>query len=250
MADALSVPQPNTAPLSEVQRVVDTFTAPSKTFTDILRSSAFLGPLVIMILVSVSFAFAVQQKVGWQKVYENILHQTPATEEKFAQMKPEQAENTKAVAAKVTGVTTYAYTVVVLIFTAINGLLVWVTANFIFGGKATFGQIFAVNLYASLVMNIKYLLAIVSLFAGLAPDSFLLQNPVGTNIGFYLSQDAPKALTALCMHLDLFEIWSLVLASIGVAIVAKISTAKAATAVVGWWAIFVLIGVASAALSS
>jgi len=247
MADTIPVPHSATPPLSESQRVIDTFTAPSKTFTDVLRNSAFWGPLVVMILVSVCFSFAVQQKVGWEKVFETNMHQSPKQEERFAQMPPEQAASAKAIGAKFTGVIAYAYTVVILIFTAIIALLVWVTANFGFGGTAKFGQVFSVYMYANLVMNLKYLLAIIALFAGLAPDSFLLQNPVGTNIGYYLSTDAPKWLTALCMHIDLFEIWAVALSVIGISIVAKISRGKAAAAVVGWWLILVLVGVGLAA---
>jgi hypothetical protein len=249
MADVLPVPQFATPPLSESQRVVDTFTAPSKTFTDLLRNSGFWGPLVIMILVSVGFSFAVQQKVGWEKVYENNLHQSPKQEEKVAQLPPDQAAGAKAIGAKVTGVIAYAYTVVILIFTAIIALLVWVTVNFGFGGSAKFGQVFAVYMYANLVMNIKYLLAVIAIFAGLAPDSFLLQNPVGTNVGYYLSTDAPKWITALCMHIDLFELWSVILCVIGISIVAKVSRGKAAAGVVGWWLILVLVGVGFAAAS-
>lgn len=249
MADAISVPQPVAPGLSEPQRVVNTFTAPSKTFTDILRNSSFWGPLVIMVLVSVGFSFAVQTKIGWDKVYENILHQTPKQEERFAQMPADQAANAKVIAAKFTGAVTYGYTVIVLIFTAINALLVWATINFGFGGTSKFGQVFAVNMYGSLVMNLKYLLAIGAIFAGLAPDSFVLQNPVGTNIGYYLPPDGPKALLALCQHIDAFEIWAVALNVIGIAIVAKVSRGKAAAAVVGWWLIVVLIGVGFAAAS-
>jgi hypothetical protein len=54
-------------------------------------------------------------------------------------------------------------------------------------------------------------------------------------------------LTALCLHLDLFEIWSLILATIGVSIVARVSRGKAAAAVFGWWLILVLVGVGFAA---
>jgi hypothetical protein len=249
MADTATAPQFASSPLSESQRVVDTFTAPSKTFTDILRSSAFWGPLVVMIVVSILFAFGTQQKVGWEKVYENNLHQSPKNEEKMAQMPPEQAANVKAISAKVTAAIAYGYPVVILLVTAITSLLVWVTANFILGGTSKYGQIYAVNMYASLVMNIKYLLAVIALFAGLAPDSFLMQNPVGTNVGYYLSSDTPKWLSTFCTHIDLFEIWSLVLATIGVAIVAKISRGKAAVAVVGWWLVLVLVGVGFAAAS-
>jgi Yip1 domain len=240
---------PIEAPLTETQRVIDIFVAPSKTFTDIRRKATFWGPLVIMIVVGLIYSFSIQQKVGWERVAENNIHQSPKTEEKLASA-PDGGAAAKAISAKITAVISYAFVVPILIFTAIYALLVWASINFGFAGKSTYGQIFAVSFYANLVMNIKFLLAIISIFAGLAPDSFLINNPVGTNIGYYLSTDAPKWLTALCAHLDLFEIWSLVLSVIGVAIVARVSRGKAAAVVVGWWFLFVLIGVGAAAVQS
>jgi len=53
MSDA--VPQATSAPLSEGQRIVDTFVAPSKTFADVLRKSSWWGPLLLMIVVSIAF---------------------------------------------------------------------------------------------------------------------------------------------------------------------------------------------------
>lgn len=237
---------PIQAPLTETQRCVDIFTAPSKTFTDIRRKATFWGPLIIMIIVGIGFSFSVQQKIGWQQVFENTIHQTP---EKAAKIEAApNAEQIKAISAKVTAGTAYGYFVIFLVITLITSLLVWATVNFGFGGTAKYSQIYAVSFYASLVMNIKFILAIIAVFAGLAPESFLIQNPVGTNIGYYLSTDAPRWLSALCMHLDIFEIWSLVLSVIGVAIVARVSRGKAAAAVVGWWVIFVLIATGAAAL--
>jgi ABC-type multidrug transport system fused ATPase/permease subunit len=247
MADAVS--QPVAPGLSEGQRIVDTFVAPSKTFTDILRKSSWWGPLLVLIVISIVFSFAVQTKVGWEKVFENNVRMSPKQEERFAQMPPEQAATSRAVAAKITAITAYGFSIIILIITAIVALLVWATVNFGLGGTAKYGQVFAVYMYSSLIVSLKYILAIISLFAGLAPDSFLMNNPVGTNIGFYLSSDAPKWLWALGTHLDVFEIWSLVVTVIGVAIVAKVSRGKAAAAVVGWWVLMVLLGVAGAALS-
>jgi hypothetical protein len=250
MPDPVTASPELTAPaLTEVQRVVDTFTAPSKTFLDIRRKATFWGPLVIMILVSIGFSYAVQQKVGWDRVFRNNLHQSSSREEQFEKLQPEQQATQAVVAAKFTGIVTYCYPVIILIITAIFALLVWVTVNFGFAGTSKYGQVFAVSMYANLVMNLKYLLAIAALFAGLAPDSFLLQNPVGTNIGYYLTTDAPKWLAALCQHIDLFEIWSVILTSIGVSIVARVSRGKAATVAVGWWLIFILVGVGVAAAS-
>lgn len=242
-----SIPESVAEPLSEGQRVVDTFVAPSKTFTDILRKSSWWGPLIILILMSIVFSFAVQQKVGWEKAFENNIHQNPKQEEKFAQMQPEQLASAKAISAKITAGISYAYWVLILIFTAIFALLVWATVNFGFGGSAKYGQVFAVYMYANLVINIKYILATIALFAGLSADSFLQQNPVGTNIGFYLSSDAPKWLTALTTHIDIFEIWSVILCVIGIGIVAKVKRSTAAVVVVGWWLLVILIITGAAA---
>jgi hypothetical protein len=237
---------PIEAPLTETQRVIDTFVAPSKTFTDIRRKATFWGPLVIMIVVGMIFAFAVQQKVGWERVFENQLHQNPTKAEKLESAP--NAEQVKAISAKVTAVVSYIYFIPLLIFTAIYALLLWATVNFGFGGTAKYSQIYAVSMYSALVMNIKFLLGVVAIFAGLAPDSFLINNPVGSNIGYYLSSDVPLWLRTMCMHLDLFEIWSLVLTVIGVSIVARVSRGKAAAVVVGWWLLVVIITSGLAAL--
>jgi hypothetical protein len=249
MTEVVETAVPGESSLSETQRVLDTFTAPSKTFTDIRRKATFWGPLVIMVLVGLIFAFSIQQKVGWDHVYENNLRQSPKQEEKVAQL-PDGGASAKAMGSKITAVVSYIYIVPILIVTAIYALLYWATVNFGFGGTAKYGQIFAVCMYASLVINIKYLLATIAVFAGLAPDSFLESNPVGTNIGFYLSTDLPVWLRTLCSHIDIFEIWSLVLTVIGVAIVAKVSKGKAAAVVVGWWLLLVLVFTGLAAAQS
>lgn len=241
------VPVPATAPLSEGQRIVDTFVAPSKTFTDLRRSAAWWGPLLVLIIVSALFSFGTQQKVGWDKVFENNIHQSPKQEEQLNQLPPDQLASRKAISVKITQVVSYVYWVLLLIFTAIIALLVWATVNFGFGGTASYGQVYAVYMYANLVMNIKYILATIALFVGLAPDSFLQQNPVGTNLAYFFT-DWPKWLIALTTHIDIFEIWSVVLSVIGISIVAKVKRGTAAIAVVGWWLLIVLIltGVAAA----
>lgn len=236
---------PIEAPLSETQRVVDTFFAPGKTFIDLRRKATFWGPLIIMIIVGVGFGFTIQQKVGWEKTFENTIHQSPQQEEKI-----ESAPNVaqiKAVSAKITAVRIYGFFVFFLIITALVALLNWATVNFGFGGTAKYSQIYAVSMYSSLVVNIKYLLAIIALFAGLAPDSFLVDNPVGTNLAYFF-MDWPLWVKTFMARLDIFEIWSLVLTIIGVSVVARVSRGKAAIVVIGWWIIIVLafVGIAAA----
>jgi hypothetical protein len=247
MTELTETTPPQTA-LTETQRCVDIFTSPTKTFVDLRRKATFWGPLIVMIVVGIGFSFTVQKKIGWEQVFQNNISQTPAKAEKI-ESSP-NAASIKAISAKITAGATYGYWAIVLLITLVTSLLIWVSINFGFGGTAKYSQIYAVSLYASLVMNIKFLLGIVAILAGLAPDSFLIQNPVGSNIGYYLSSDFPIWLRTLCAHIDIFEIWSLVLSVIGVAVVARVSKGKAAAVVVGWWIVFVLVAVAGAAAQS
>ena len=241
----LDQPVPASEALTETQRVLDIFVAPSKTFHDISRKATFWGPLLILIVITAAYGFTIQQKVGWEQVFQNNIRQLPlATQNASAS----QSDTMKTVQVKITEVATYASSLLALLITAIVALVLWVTVNFGFGGKAKYGQIFAVSFYSWMVGDIKLLLAIIAMLAGLSPESFLINNPVGSNVGYYLSTDAPLWLRSLCMHLDVFEIWGIVLTVIGVSIVAKVSRGKAAAAVVGWWIFMVVVSTGLAVL--
>jgi hypothetical protein len=133
---------------------------------------------------------------------------------------------------------------------ALLSLGLWGTINFGFGGKATYGSILAVWLYSLLPSIIKTLLGIVVIYAGMAPESFNIKNFAPTNLGAFLNPlETNKALYAFATSLDVVQIWSLVLLSIGVAAVAGVKRSSGYIAVFGWWAIFVLLGVGIAAVT-
>jgi hypothetical protein len=129
---------------------------------------------------------------------------------------------------------------------AATGLLA--TLNFALGGHAKFSQVFAMWLYATLPFVIQGILAIVTIFAGLDPDSFNLKNPVGTNVGYFLPMDSPKWLMAFGTAMDVLTIWVLILLTIGCAIVGKMKTSTAAVAVWGWWILITLVKVGIAGM--
>ena len=243
------LPITSTPTLSPVQRVVDTFIAPTRAFTDLARDASWWLPFVLYIVSSVAFAFTVQKQVGWPKTYDGIIAQSAKQQEQFANMPAARAANAKALGAKITAVTTYGTPVLILIFTAIAAAVLLGTLNFGFGGKAKFSQLFALYLYSALPLLIKSVLTIIALFAGLGGDSFNIQNPVGTNLGYYLATDSPKWLLALASSLDIFTLWQIALLVIGCAILARISRGMAAVAVVGWWVLLVVLKVAGAAFS-
>ena len=236
------------AGLSEVERVVDTFVAPSKTFTDILRSTTWWLPFLLMVIVTLGVTVTTDKQVGFARVAENQIHQSPKQEDQFNNLTPEQR------AAQLRGMsvgyryTSYASFVFILIFVAIASLLYWATFNFVLGAQTTYKQMFAVWMYASLPKLIIGLLTIATLIFGADAEAFDVRNPVGTNPAYYMP-DASPVIKAILSFIDIISLWQLALLVIGTAIVAKVSRGKAAAVVVGWW-LFGLVVSAGIALAT
>jgi hypothetical protein len=246
MADAVaSVPGPE--PLSQIERVVDVFISPAKTFYDILRDSSWWLPWLLGVVITLCFGLAIQQKIGWEKTYNTILQQGSQSQlDRMSQLSPAEQANQKAVGAKFVEYIFWGTPVLGLLFAAIASGVLLLTINFGLGGKATFPQMLAVWFYGTLPYAIQGILAIITVFAGLDPDAFNLKNPVGTNVGYFLPLDSPKWLIALGTSIDVLTIWVLILLTLGCAIVGKVKKGSAGLAVWGWWVLVTLVKVATA----
>ncbi|HEU5351810.1 MAG TPA: YIP1 family protein [Terracidiphilus sp.] len=250
-AAGASAPEPG---LSQLQRVTGVFSSPSRVFKDIAAGHrSWWLPFLIVLLTGAFMYGAITQEVTWRGVYENQQRNAPAFAQRMMQNMPAE----QRAAADRRGPTTQAVIwalspLGLLLLNMIAALILWPTINFGFGGKANYGAILAVTMYATLVLwPIKLLLGGIALFAGALPDAFNLQNIAGTNIAYYFSkQDIGSALYAILMYLDPLIIWNLVVTSIGVSIVAGTKRGSGYIAVFGWWILLVLIGVGFAAAFS
>lgn len=226
--------------LSQVERVVDTFVAPSKTFTDILRSASWWLPFLLLVIVTMGSTFAIDQKIGFDRVAEQSITQSASGEEQMASMPADQRAVAMHRIAASQKYASYGSAVIILIFVAIVALLNWASLNFGMGAKTTFGQNFAVCMYAGLPKIFIGLLNIVFVYAGVNTESFDLNNPVGTNIGYYMT-DSAHWLRMAGSFFDIFGLWTLALTVIGLAIISKKSKGQAAIVAVGWWLVGLLI---------
>lgn len=234
-------------PLSQTERVVDTFVAPSKTFTDILRSASWWLPFLVILVSSYVLTAAIQQKVGWSQMVENEIRSQPKLTDRLASMTPDQVATQHKVMQYSFMGGFYASPLLTLGFVALVAVVLWPTINFGFAGKATYGRVFAVLMYAYLPGVIKTLLAAIMLYAGRSPDSFTQETMLGSSIGYYISTPGP--LKTFLDSVDLFSIWTAVLLSIGLAIVARTKRSSGYLAVFGWWILIVLVRTAWAAIA-
>lgn len=238
--------------LSQGQRLANMFTAPSKTFQDIKAGHrSWWLPFVIYTVLSFAFYGVVNAKVGMRQVSENQIKLSPKAEEQMSQLTPEQREQRMKISTAFTQGAFLASPVFILLMGAIISAVLLATINFVFGGKASFGSVFAVWMYAMMPSCIKTILGIVVLFAGTAPDSFNIKNFAPTNIGAFMNpMETNPGLYSLLTSIDFVTIWTLVLVGIGVAIVAGTKRTSGYIASFGWWAVIVLGGAGIAAAFS
>lgn len=240
----------STPGLSQWQRISNIFSAPSKTFNDIkIGHRSWWLPFLIYVILGYAFFAVVYTKVGMRQVTENQIHLSQKTQDRLNQLTPEQRELQMKISTTVTTWVFYLTPALLLIIGVVVSAIMLGTINFGFGGKATFGGVFSMWMYAFLPSIVKTLLGIAVVLAGAAPESFNVKNYAPTNLGAFLSPtDTGPALYSLASSLDLITIWCLVVMGMGLATVAGVKRSSGYISVFAWWVLVVLLGVGSAAL--
>ena len=93
---------PSQPALSQIERVVNTFIAPSKTFTDIRRSGAWWMPFLLVALASWGLTYTAGSKVGFDKMAETQMQARPKQVERMDSMPPAERARAMQFAGKFT----------------------------------------------------------------------------------------------------------------------------------------------------
>lgn len=235
-----SAPEAQPLALSQGARIVDTFIAPKKTFSDLRRSAAWWAPFLLMAIVSAALVYTAGQKIGFRKLMENQMQSQPKAQARLDNLPADQREQQMEQGAKFTRVFSYVFPVFVLLIWLVLALLFWATFKVAVGADVSFGTSLAVIVYAALPLTVKSLLALISVAAGVSPDSFSFQNPIASNPGYFMNPADGVFLYGLASSVDIFLIWTLVLTAIGFTCVSKVKSGTAYAVVFGWWAVLTL----------
>jgi hypothetical protein len=241
MSSSATLPAPNEAkPLSEVERIVDTFIAPSKTFSDIRRNASWWAPWLLMTIVGFIWVYEVDKKIGFDKVVENQMQLSPKQAAKLEQLPPDQRAAQMETIVKFNRVIAYGYPVFSLIFAAIMAGVLLATFKFGLGASLAFKQSFAISMYAFLPGLVKVLISMLIIAIG-GGEGFTFQNPVASNLGALVDPSTSQFLHSVLMSIDLFTIWTLVLTGIGYACLTRVKRGTCMGVVFGWWVVFTLV---------
>jgi len=235
------VPPPATPPMSEGARIINTFIAPSKTFLDLGAHAkwwSWVTPWLLVSAVAIFFAYAVGEKITFAKAGDNVLQTRPKQYDRIQAMKPEDRDKTMQAVEKQTKVGAYSFPLVDIIILVIVAAALLASFTFIANAKLSFKLVLAIVAYAGLPGAVRYLLAILTLYAGISPDTFNIQNPVATNLGALFNATDNPVLYAAASFVDIFAIWTLVLSAIAFTRVSKAKLGTSLIIVFAWYLVF------------
>ncbi len=209
------------------------FTSPGEVFADILRKPSWAVVLVLLTLLGVGAQLVAIPHVDMaQTIRDRAASQGQ-------QLSDEQLDTIMERAGKFAYIGPAASVVIFPLIMAIIAAVFFLGLK-LAGSESDYSRVFSATLYsfwpATVVSSV--LLAVLIQRVGKLPAE-AVKHLVRSNVGAFLSSDAPAALRSVADSIDLFSIWILVLLVLGLAIVGRVSRGKAAVAVLVPWALFV-----------
>jgi len=244
-------PEPAPQPLSQGSRIVNTFIAPSRTFSDLRRSASWWAPWLLMAIVSVLFSFSMDRNVGFDQISKNEIAKSPRAEQ-FDKLPAGRQAQELQISTLFTRCIAYGYPVLMLVGFVIFAAVLMGTFNLGAGAAVPFKVALAIVIYGNLPGILHGLLGTIALFVGtmagsLDKEAFNITNPVATNLASFMDPAGNKFAYGMATAVDVFAIWTIVLLGIGFACNSTVKRGTAIAIVAGWFLFVKLLGASVAA---
>lgn len=225
---------------SSAARILGVFASPGQTFAELAADPHFILCWCIQIVVGLLFAYELMHRVG---AYA-LARQQIMLGSRAQSLSPEQLDKAVSVSATFFKFGMWASPVIAIVFMLVMAAIMMGIANFVLGYETRYKQQVSMVSHAYLVQSLVGLLTVGVLAMMASPYSFQLNNPIGSNIGFFLDKSGTGAfLYQFATHLDIFSIWIVMLLALGLS---KLGGRKgkfgSTLAVVGsLWLLYVLV---------
>jgi hypothetical protein len=236
------------APINHFGRIIGIFFSPKSTFADIVRKPTWIVPVAILTFLSVLVCISINQRTNWR----DFMSQQIEKSSRASQLSPEQKEQQIDAGAKYAPYATYIFGIPgAFVLVLIVALIMMGTYNLLAGANVNYTTSLGIVSHAFVPSIISSVLFLLILYLK-APGTVDLENPVATNIAAFLPEESAKWLAKLCMSIDIFSFWTLVLIAMGFAAAnsKKLNGSRAYTIAFTVWATFVVIRVAWAFIFS
>jgi hypothetical protein len=219
-------------------RMVGVIFSPKATFQSIAQQPTWLIPIILLCLAECAVVGVYGQHVGWRSMLEKQL----ANNTQFQQL-PAQAQQDR-ITAIMGYVSKIAYAEVIIgpfVAAFLAAGVFWLIFNMAAGAKISYRVSLAVVSFALVPGILGSLVGVLIIYLK-DPSTVDLQHLVASNVGAFLSSDAPKVLVAVLRAVDILIFWEMFLLALGFSAAApkKLSTASAFAWIFGLWAVVVL----------
>jgi hypothetical protein len=236
-ADAPSSEKPS----SSFSRLVGVLFSPTQTFTDIARKPDWIVPALAIIVVSFASILLAVPRLDFEGTYREAFE--------ARHMTPQQIDQAMRFTVAFAKGGMYVSPFLLLGFVAVAALIYFLGVR-MFGGAATYMQVFSVVLYSYVPRLIRALINIPVVLSRHGIKLQEVETVLRSNLGFLVDYKTKPVLFAFLAGIDVFNIWSLVLVVIGLSIAAKLSKAKTAVIVIVVWLLGTLVRVGGAAMGA
>jgi hypothetical protein len=236
---------PEPARIGAFGRIFGVLFSPGETYADIVRKPSWLAPVILLGILSLGFAWVMNQRIDWGEYIRARAEQNP----RFAQLSEEQKRQALDPQIKFTPPTVYVFAVLgTPIVALLWGVVLMLAFNTMAGSGAKFGQAFGITTHACCMGVVSAPLGMLTMWLRAYGD-VTPENMLASNLGALMSNESPAWLRSLGGSLDIFEFWFLALMAIGFSAVnkKKAPTGKAIGIVFGVYVVWVLVKVGWAA---
>jgi hypothetical protein len=239
----------NQPTMSEPATVANIFFEPGRTFESLrIKPKFILGTIIILVLMSAFQTFYIQ-KVGFENLVKAQINSNPMMDDMDPAKKKEIIEQqTSPVMRTVSGVS---LPIIMIIVFLVGGLIYWLAGNAM-GGSMTFLRGISTWIYSSLPPTVVAMIANMIVLAFKSVDDIdILTSQRGlihANPTMFFDASKMPVLATLLGSIDLFQIWGIVLAAIGLKVVGKISSGSAWGIVIVLWLVGLTVRILLASL--
>ncbi|MCB1025206.1 MAG: YIP1 family protein [Acidobacteria bacterium] len=228
--------------MSEVSTLANIFFEPGKTFEDLRRKPRFIMAFVIIALITTAYIFSFNYKMGEERIRRFSTVQAEKNAQ-FQALTPEQKKQNIDISMTIQKVISYALPIFLLIGVLIGSLVYWLGAKAMGSARFGFLQSVSVWVYSSLPPTLVAMAANLLVLALKSADDIDIATSsrglIKANPTLFIGGKDMPVLTTLISSIDVFAIWGLILAAIGLRKVAKLSKGSAWGIVL----IFALLGI-------
>ena len=198
-----------------LSRIIGIFTSPGATFHAIAAKPKWIVPAIIIILISLGTTYLLRDVI--------LQEQRVKTEEQLIKrgVDSSQKETILDKNEKITSIAMYPGALVVTAVMFVIVAAIWLfVSNVVLGGQATFNQMLGVSVYRGFI----------PLVGGLIKAPLMISQQT-VNIHFslatFMSEEATDTfLYKFLAQIELFNVWSIIVLCIGIAVVSKLNVKK------------------------